>query len=76
MAAGCRNPAGIDVPGPPQTLHYENVGILTQGFLRVTATDVDGQVVADSQPGEPLPMSTVNGDPHILIPTVLTPTAP
>ncbi|MCB9474363.1 MAG: hypothetical protein H6678_11180 [Candidatus Delongbacteria bacterium] len=56
------NPAGIDVPGPPQTLHYENVGILSQGFLRVTATDVDGQVVADSQPGEPLPVSTGKGD--------------
>ena len=66
MAAGCRNPAGIDVPGPPQTLHYENVGILTQGFLRVTATDVDGQVVADSQPGEPLPVIVLDGDGKIL----------
>ena len=66
MAAGCRNPAGIDVPGPPQTLHYENVGILTQGFLRVTATDVDGQVVADSQPGEPLPIIVLDVDGKIL----------
>jgi hypothetical protein len=60
------NPAGIDVPGPPQTLHYENVGILSQGFLRVTATDVDGQVVADSHPDQPLPLHSVPGDPRLL----------
>ena len=38
------------------------------GFLRVTATDTNGQLVADSHPDQPLPVPTVPGDPRLLHP--------
>jgi hypothetical protein len=49
------DPAGITVTATDLTLYYGSVGMLQQGFLRVTATDSNGQLVADSHPGQPLP---------------------
>jgi len=51
----------MDSPGMVPTtstamyLYYGNVGMTQAGFLRVTAVDEDGVLVADSQPGRPLP---------------------
>ena len=36
-------------------LYYHNVGLLERGFLRVTAVDSNGLLVADSRPDLPLP---------------------
>lgn len=36
-------------------LYYHNVGMLERGFLRVTAVDENGLLVADSRPDLPLP---------------------
>ncbi|MDP2359531.1 MAG: S8 family serine peptidase [bacterium] len=41
--------------GTSLDLYYHNVGMTQQGYLRVTAVDVDGVVVADTNPDQPLP---------------------
>jgi|GEM_PF-3279020 len=51
----------MDSPGVESTtstslnLYFGNVGMLERGFVRVTAIDTNGTLVADSQPGLPLP---------------------
>jgi hypothetical protein len=53
--------AYLDSPGVAPTnltsllLYFGNVGMLEQGFVRVTAVDENGLLVADSHPGLPLP---------------------
>jgi hypothetical protein len=42
-------------------LYFGNIGWLDMGFVRVTAVDSDGLLVADSHPDQPLPR-TVAGD--------------
>ena len=62
------DPAGINVTTTSRTLYFGNVGIFEMGFLRVTATDTNGQLVADSHPDQPLPAPAVPGDPRLLHP--------
>jgi hypothetical protein len=51
----------LDSPGVAPTnltsllLYFGNVGMLEQGFVRVTAVDENGLLVADSHPELPLP---------------------
>jgi hypothetical protein len=56
----------VPFSGTSSNLNYHSVGLTDRGFLRVTAVDADGVLVADSHPGLPLPTSVVPGDARFL----------
>jgi hypothetical protein len=53
-------------------LYFANIGWLDMGYVRVTAVDSDGLLVADSDPGRPQPQA-VAGDPRLLQGPVIAP---
>jgi hypothetical protein len=53
-------------------LLFANIGWLDMAFIRVTAVDTNGLLVADSQPDLPLPHA-VPGDPRLLQPPTIAP---